>query len=40
MQLLDLHELPCTAQSHESLVQVSHVRSVVSPIPLRINDSQ
>jgi hypothetical protein len=30
MQLLGLHELPCTAQSHERLVQVSHVCSVKS----------
>ena len=39
MQMLGLQQLPCTAQSHERLVQVSHVRSVVSPNPLRVNDS-
>ena len=25
MQMLGLHDLPCTAQSHERLVQVSHL---------------
>ena len=39
MQLLGLRELSCTAQSHERLVQVSHVCSVVSVIPLRVSDS-
>ena len=30
MQMLGLHDLPCTAQSHERLVQVSHVSKRVS----------
>ena len=38
MQMLGLHELPCTAQSHERLVQVSYVCPVVSrtPSPLSV----